>query len=353
MNPLVPTPDSIPVAWGWFQFLLLLTLPLHLLCMNAMVGSAGIALYARFRPDEASRRLAHELAKIIPFLVAFSVNFGVAPLLFNQVLYGQFLYVSSVLMAVFWLAVIPLLILAYYALYLYDFRFNRAGITGTLLLGFALLGFFAIGFIYTNNMTLMLDPLKWMAYFQNDGGTILNLTDPSLIPRYLHFMLAALAVGGLTVAIFGTIKQRSDAELGTVAIGLGMPTFSWLSLAQIPIGVWFLLSLPREVMLLFMGRNLLATGIFIGALLLVLLVLVSGFKGKVYVSAALAVFLVVLMSFLRAYVRTGFHKPYFSVDTLTVVPQYGPMILFFVTLLAGLICIAWMLKRVAAIDRAA
>lgn len=160
MNPLVPTPDAIPVAWGWFQFLLLLTLPLHLLFMNAMVGSAGMALIARLSPAEPSRRLAHELAKILPFLVAFTVNLGVAPLLFNQVLYGHFLYVSSVLMGVFWLAVIPLLILAYYALYLYGFRFNKAGSPGTLLLAFALLMFFVIGFIFTNNMTLMLDPMK-------------------------------------------------------------------------------------------------------------------------------------------------------------------------------------------------
>jgi hypothetical protein len=352
MNSLVPTPDAIPVAWGWFQFLLLLTLPLHLLCMNAMVGSTGIAFYARLRPDAASRRLAHELAKVIPFLVAFSVNFGVAPLLFNQVLYGHFLYVSSVLMAVFWLAVVPLLILAYYALYLYDFRFNRAGVTGTLLLGFALLAFFAIGFIFTNNMTLMLDPLKWAAYFNNDGGTILNLGDPSLIPRYLHFMLAALAVGGLSVAMFGRIKRRSDADLSAVAIRLGMPLFSWLSLLQVPLGVWFLLSLPREVMLLFMGGDLLATGIFIVALLLVLLVLVSGFKGQVYPTVGLAVGLVVLMSFLRAYVRTGSHRPYFSVEDLSLVPQYGPMVLFFITFAAGLICIAWMLYRVVSIDRA-
>lgn len=348
MHPLVPTPDAIPVAWGWFQFLLLLTLPLHLLLMNAMVGSAAMAMIARLSPAEPSRRLAHELAKILPFLVAFTVNLGVAPLLFNQVLYGHFLYVSSVLMAVFWLAVIPLLILAYYALYLYDFRFNKAGSPGTLLLAFALLVFSVIGFIFTNNMTLMLDPLKWTAYFSNDSGTILNLGDPSLIPRYLHFMVGALAVGSLAVAVFGKIKQRRDRDLAAVAIRLGMRSFAWLTLAQVAIGAWFLVSLPREVMLLFMGRDGLATGIFTLSLVLVLLVLVSGFKKKVYASAGLAAGLVVLMSILRAYVRTGFYKPYFSAADLTVVPQYGPMVLFFVTLLAGLACIAWMLKKLMA-----
>ncbi len=346
MNPLVPTPDILPVAWGWFQFLLLLTLPLHLLCMNAMVGSAAIALYARLRPDEPSRRLAHELAKILPFLVAFTVNFGVAPLLFNQVLYGHFLYVSSILMAVFWLAVIPLLILAYYALYLYDFSFNKAGRTGSLLLAVALLIFFSIAFIFTNNMTLMLDPLKWTAYFQNDHGTILNLADPSLIPRYLHFITGALAVGGLIVAVFGKIRERRDAELGAVAIRLGMNTFAWLTLSQVLVGSWFLVSLPRNIMLLFMGGDTLATALFIAALLLVLLALAAGFRRRVYAAAGAAGALVVLMSFLRAYVRTGFQNPYFSVDALTVVPQYSPMVLFFLSLLLGLVCIGWMIGKV-------
>lgn len=345
MNPLVPIPDTIPVAWGWFQFLLLLTLPLHLLVMNAMVGSAGIALYARLRPDQGSRRLAHELAKILPFLVAFTVNFGVAPLLFNQLLYGHFLYVSSVLMAVFWLAVIPLLILAYYALYLYDFSFNREGGTGTGLLAFALLLLFVIAFIFTNNMTLMLDPTKWTAYFRNDHGTILNLADPSLVPRFLHLMAGALAVGGLFVAIFGKIKAPRDAELGEVAIRLGMRTFAWLTLLQVVLGPWFLISLPRNIILMFMGGDPLATAIFFAALLLLPLALAAAFKKRVYVAAGATGALVVLMSFLRAYVRTGFQKPYFSVDALIVVPQYSPMVLFFVSLLLGLVCIGWMVRK--------
>ena len=37
---IIPSPDSIPVPWGYFKFLLLLTFPLHLLMMNAMLGSA-------------------------------------------------------------------------------------------------------------------------------------------------------------------------------------------------------------------------------------------------------------------------------------------------------------------------
>lgn len=35
---LIPSPDSIPVPWGWFEALLLGTFLCHLLLMNAVLG---------------------------------------------------------------------------------------------------------------------------------------------------------------------------------------------------------------------------------------------------------------------------------------------------------------------------
>lgn len=46
MNPLIPTPDTLPVSWGYFQSLLMLMFPLHLLLMNAMLGCVALSLYA-------------------------------------------------------------------------------------------------------------------------------------------------------------------------------------------------------------------------------------------------------------------------------------------------------------------
>ena len=42
MQAIIPSADTIPAAWGWFQFLLLLTFPLHLLAMNAMLLVVGM-----------------------------------------------------------------------------------------------------------------------------------------------------------------------------------------------------------------------------------------------------------------------------------------------------------------------
>lgn len=351
MSPLVPAADTIPVAWGWFQFLLLLTLPVHLLCMNMLLGFCGLSLWARLRGDDTSHRLAYELARVIPFLVAFTVNFGVAPLLFNQVLYGQFLYVSSILMAVFWLAVIPLLIFAYYAIYLYDFRFRSLGRAGAVFIGLALLAILCVAFIFSNNLTLAMDPTTWKAYFQNASGTLLNLGEPTLIARYLHFVVGGFAIGGLSVAVFARFWRKRDPQLAEQAARVGLQTFSYLTMAQVLLGLWFLLVLPRDIMLIFMGRDLLATGIFAVALVLALLVILTGMRKKVGLTAGLAVLVLVLMTVMREYARIAYHAPYFQAGTLEVVPQYSSLVMFLVTLVAGLACIAWMLKQVLMIRK--
>ncbi|HEX9077936.1 MAG TPA: hypothetical protein VF795_00030 [Desulfuromonadaceae bacterium] len=345
MNALIPTPDAIPVAWGWFQGFLMLMFPLHLLLMNAMLGTTAVSLYARVKGGETEVRLAHELAKTLPFLIAFTINLGVAALLFIQVLFGHFLYTSSVLMAVFWLSVPLALIVAYYAAYLYDFRFSSLRRGGAFPIALALVIFLTIAFFFSNNMTLMLEPKQWTAYFRNPGGTILNTATAVIWPRYLHLVTGALAVGGLFVACFGRIKERRDPQLGARAVEVGMNLFTALTLVQIAVGFWFLLSLPRPVMLLFMGGDATATALFAIGLLLAVALLGAAFRRNVAVSASLAVPLVFVMAFIRDAVRSGYLKPLFSPATLKVVPHYSPMLMFIITLICGIATIFWLLRK--------
>jgi len=347
MTTLVPMPDTMPVAREYFQILLMLVFPLHLMLMNAMLGSTAVALYAGWKRDAVLSRLAHELAKALPFLVAFTVNLGVAALLFVQVLYGNLFYVSSILMGVYWLAVIPLLLIAYFAVYRYDFRFLSLHGAAKALPAFALLIFICIAFIYTNNMTLMLNPLKWQAYFHNSAGTILNLGDAALVPRYLHFMVGGMAIGGLFVALFGRLKRNMEPEVRVAAENFGMGMFVYLTLLQAIAGFWFLMSLPQKVMLLFLGEDVAATALFLIGILCVLLVLVAGIKKKMYVCAGLVVPLVYIMVSLRAIVRDGYLKPHFSTESLHVIPQYSPMYCFFAVLAVGVFTIFWLVKKAA------
>ena len=188
MNPatLIPTPDAISAPWGWFYVLLMLTFLLHLLVMNAMLGGGIIALFSALRGDQQNTLLGKEFGYKWPYTIAFAVNMGVAPLLFVQVLYGQFFYSSSLLMAVWWFSIFGLLILAYYGAYIYDFKFEALANPPIFMLEFAVFILLFVAFLFSNNMTLMLQPEKWQAYFNNSEGSLLNLSDVTLYPRYLR-----------------------------------------------------------------------------------------------------------------------------------------------------------------------
>jgi hypothetical protein len=344
MMPLIPTPDGIPTPWGYFQFFLLLTFPLHLALMNAMLGSTVLAIHAHLRGSRQSKALAYELAKVIPLLIALAVNLGVAPLLFLQVLYGHFIYASSILMGMFWIMIIPTLIIAYYAAYWYDFKFADLGRSGILVMACALLAFLAIGFMLSNNMTLMLHPEHWSAYLSNPEGTLLNTRDATLWPRYLHFMVGGTAVGGLFVALYGRFLARKDRELGAYAQAAGLRLFLVLTCLQVVVGIWFLLALPQAQMVTFMGGSSLATLCFAVALLLILVTLGAALRRKVYLAAASLAGLLYLMVFMRDFVRRSYLHDYFTPDMLKVTPEYSPLIFFLVTLAVGLGLVAWMVR---------
>ncbi len=349
----IPAPDTLPAAWGWFQGFLMLMFPLHLLLMNAMLGFAVVSLYALLKGGKTDRRLAHELAKALPVVIAFAVNFGVAALLFIQVILGHFFYTSSVLMAVFWLSVPLLLIVAYYAAYIYDFRFESLGKAGAVPIALASAIFFVIAFFFTSNTTLMIEPLRWSGYFSDPGGTLLDAGSGAVWARYLHFVTSGLAVGGLSVAVFGRWKARHDPPLGERAVKIGMHLFSMLTALQLGLGAWYLVSLPRPVMLLFMGGGKAATALLVAGLALTLAVLVTGFLRKVALSAGLAVPLVYVMAFMRDAVRSGSLKPYYAPETLAVAPvvEYSPLVLFVVTLVLGAAVIAWMVRKTVEVYR--
>lgn len=342
---LIPQPDAIPVAWGWFQFLLLLTFPLHLLAMNAMLGGLLLGIYQHLKGGSLEKQLAHRIAIALPLVIAFVVNFGVAPLLFLQVLYGQFVYSSSILMGLFWIAIVPILIVAYYGAYLYDFRFRSLGAFGIVIAFIVLVLLLTIGFFFSNNMLLMALPEQFATYFSNKSGTMLATDQAEFWPRYLHMMVGAIAIGGLLVGLLGHYKRSSHSELAFHSERLGMQVFKYFTLVNLAVGSWYLLSLPRDLMMLFMGKNLIATFLFIFALLLMVGALVAAFRKKYILTLSHAVGLVFLMSFMRSYLRSGYLAEYFTPEQLTVVPQYSPLIFFVVTFIVGIACIYWLLKK--------
>ncbi len=346
MDPaaLIPAPDQIPVPWGWFQFLLTLTFYLHILAMNVMLGGVIIAFVHHFGREGGSTDLTRLVANKLPTTIALAVNLGVAPLLFAQVIYGHFLYVSSVLMGVFWLSIVGLLILAYYSAYLHSYRYQTMRAGRMICTGLTCLSLLAIGFFLTNNMTLMLHPESWSRYFAAPDGFLLNLADPTLIPRYLHFVVSAVAVGGLSIALWYQWRLSRGDTSGQSWIRTGCTWFGVATILNFGIGFWFFGALPAGLM----APDSLKGGLF--SLLLILAVI----TGALAVIQALryrplAALLWILpallfMVLMRDLLRWAYLAPWFSPGQLEVRPAWSPFLLFLLFLAAGLALVAWMLK---------
>jgi len=349
-------PNPLPAPYWVFKLLLLVTFFLHILAMNFMLGGAVLALAARWRSGnrENGNRMFFDIAKKLPSLLPATITLGIAPLLFVQVLYGQFFYTSSIIMAWPWLLVLVFLTIAYYGFYYASFQggqhSGKAG--GVMLLSVVLI--FIIGFVYSNNLTLSQTPSRWGGkYFANPAGWNLNLSELTLIPRFLHFFTAAVAVGGLLLVLIALAKWKRDGEYARCVFQFGGKAFMYATMAQFLVGIWFLARLPRDMRMLFLGDNTLATILLvvgvaggIGAIFLMAEALrkenvrlaayfVSGIMGVVILS----------MSVMRDVLRDAYLKPYFHPEQFVVKTQWSVFPLFLILFVAGVVLWFAMLKR--------
>jgi hypothetical protein len=360
----IPQLDPMPVpAPLWLvRTLLLMTFTLHLLLMNTLLGGAVVALVCRLRraTSKYPALLASDLAHMLPATFAFTITVGIAPLLFLQVIYGHLLYTSSILMGVPWLSIIGLVLCAYYAVYYFALRGERKPVAANAVLAGAVLLLAAVAFIYSNNFTLMLAPGRWLdLYERSSGGWNLNLSEPTLLPRYLHFVLSAFAVTGLVLLVLG-LKKRGTGY-GRWLIEQGSILFTLTTIVNMAVGCWFLMRIPADVRSIFSGKNGLATAALAAGFLLPLaaithLVLMKTGKAVVrnsLVAVGSGALTVVAMVVVREAVRNAYLAPYFRPEQLKVAPPWGVIGLFLVIFVAGLAALAYMLRAVAVANRAA
>jgi hypothetical protein len=357
MDPgMVPTidPNPLPAPFWVFKLLLVGTFFLHILAMNFMLGGAALALLARWRKSNPyGSRIFLDVAKNVPSFMAATISLGIAPLLFVQVLYGQYFYTSSILMGWPWFLVIVFVIAAYYGFYFVSYRAEkRPRLAGRVML-FSTTLVLIIGFIYTNNITLGLVPSRWMQkYFSGASGWQLNLSEPTLFPRYLHFMTAAVAVGGLLLVLMAWAKWKQDAEYARALFQLGGKAFMYATMAQFLVGLCFLISLPRDLRMLFMGDNQLATALFgfglAAAMLSVYLMSEALRKDNIRLAAigvtGITALVILTMCIMRDILRDAYLKPYFHPQEFAVKTQWSPFLLFLGLFVAGAILWVFMLK---------
>lgn len=347
----MPAPDPMPLPGPvWLMMtLLLVTFLLHIVAMNLTLGGTAIAILcaARRKSDKFAGQLSADLSQMLPASLAFTITLGVAAFLFVQVLYGNLLYASSILIGAFWIAVIPALIVAYYGLY-----YRKSHPANALAPWMSLLLLLAIGFVYVNNFTLMLSPQRWLALYRNStAGFNLNWRDPSLVPRYLHFMLGAFALAGL--AIFGAGVWKRSTDYGRWMLTRGSQWFVVPTVLNYVVGMWFVMALPRPVLVdLFAGNPLGASLLGVGMLLplaAVAHVVLAARTGKTLLHARLAVVTTLLtllvMVALRQVVRGVYLDPFVHLRDLPVSSQWSVIAIFLLLFVAGLAALYVMLKK--------
>jgi hypothetical protein len=279
------------------------------------------------------------------------VTTGVAPLLFIQLLYGQVFYASTVLVGWIWLAIVPLIVVGYYSVYLYKFEVGAPG-GRTVWLGVAAGCFVIVAAIQTLVNVLQLTPPRWEAVAAAVGAVA---HDPTVLPRYLHFVLGSLAVAGIFLAVVAMERAHRTPD----------PFFDWLTrrgifwaLAatglQMADGFWLLFSLPREALIALVGGKPwptihLAIGMGLGFLALIML---SGLRqperqrGLVRFTAGVLLATVLAMVGLRDVVRGLYLGSLIRIRELPSHMQGDVTALFLFVFLLGLATVAWMVWNV-------
>ena len=348
----LPLPDALPIPapLALVEVLLHFTFLLHVILMNLLLGGAIIGLVESRRKGDDAARLARRIRKLLPTVIAFTVTLGVAPLLFVQVIWGHLFYSAGVLMAWPWFLVIPVLIIVYYLAYAAAFRREDAPpprLPGALVA----LGLLGIAFVYVNQMSLAIRPAAWIARWPAGGGFGWNLDDPTFAPRLLHFLLGAVAVAGLVIAVVG--MRVGAATTRDHAVRTGAMWFLVATVAQFPVGFWLLMSLPRDAMLAFMGDYAWATALlgvtFLSSVVAVLLLALGHRRTdrRLWIDAAavLALATVAGMVLMRDIVRDVVLAPFFDARTLATSPQTAVILVFVALLIAGVATVAWMVRR--------
>jgi len=348
---LIAAAPPVPVPWELLEALRLAVFLLHIIAMNILLGGALIAAFAHGRggvlPGSASRSLAHAL----PTVMAITVNLGVPPLLFIQAVYGHLFYTSSILMAWVWLAVVAILIVAYYGLYLHDGRAGAGAPSPFVRPAAVLLA--ANAFIYVCNLSQTQNPALWATAAGRAGGVtgwFLPLADPALFPRFTHFLVGAVAVAGLALAL--AARQGWFMARDERAEAFGLRVFFFATLTQIAAGAWFLVSQPGVVSERFLGGSPLATGLLGLAGVLTVAALICAQQRLVPACALTTLGVLSVMVLMREAVRLSQLAPYFHPQDLHLVPEPGPAVLFAFILAVGLGALAWLARQFRLAGRA-
>jgi len=330
MTPL-PSYEFLSVPLWIVTLLHLVTLTLHFVAMGATFGAVGVLLAGR-RDERWRTPAVRRYVGLLPTLMAFTVTLGVAPLLFLQLVYHRTAYAAAIVSGWFWLAVVLAVIVAYYSFYAAALgkRPERVGRR----LGLAFLALLLVSLVFSSVFTLAERPETIAAVWAtNPHGTALNPELGRWLPRWLHVVAGALAIGAFAVAWM----SRDDEELFASA----RTSYLWAMVAAIVLGVGALVGLGADLVG-YMRSS--AVWWMLGALVLAAGSLHFVWKRRLAAGGAMLFASLFAMVVQRQVARLVVLGDALEPGSIPIRAQWGVFALFLVAFVLMLAVVAWMLS---------
>jgi hypothetical protein len=372
MDPqaFINTADTPAPMW-FVEFFKVLGFVLHSIPMNLWYAGLIIAVVLLAFGGEQARRFGTRFLRQMPIIIAFGVNLGVVPLLFTQLAYYKFFYPATILMAWFWLAIIGLLIPAYYGVYAYVWGLKTGdNVTGwRQAAGWAAAIFFiVIGFIFANGFSLMDHMHRWLGLWNDHQiggaalGTALNVGDSTLWPRWLMmFGLAqtttAVWVLSDLVFFYKNAPQSYQDWAWQFAKKLYTHGMIWAATA----GIWYVFfTWTTELRSIMFSWPLIVLTVITAAatglpwLMIVtekrcpakLPLVIGVVLAQVGVMAVNSVSRQILQNInININVNTSGSGTYSILNQATAT-QWGPLFMFLIVFIIGLVVLGWMIRQV-------
>lgn len=227
--------EFLPAPLWLITALHVVTLTLHFAAMNVLLGGLVVVLLGRFE-DRWNHPTVRRMLRLFPSAMAAAITFGVAPLLFLQLVYHRQAYAAAIVSAWFWLGILAAALVGYYILYAAAAGDGAGGARRRVLLWVALVGFLYISFTYSSVFSLAERPDRIRELYAADAsGLTLNPDLGRYLARWLHMVLGAVTVGAFFVGVVG----RRDPPSLRVARGF----FLWGMGATALVGLLYLGSL--------------------------------------------------------------------------------------------------------------
>jgi hypothetical protein len=365
------TNSDMPAPMWFVEFFKVLGFTLHSIPMNLWFAGLIIALGLLAIGGEQGRRFGSRFLRQMPIIIAFGVNLGVVPLLFTQLAYFKFFYPATILMAWFWLAIIGLLIPAYYGVYVYvwGLKNNEKIAPWRQAIGWvAAIFFLVIGFIFANAFSLQEHVDRWVGLWNDNQtggaalGTALNLGDSTLWPRWLMmFGLAQTTTAVWILADLYIFYKKAAEEYKAWAWQFAKKLYThgmiWASLA----GSWYVfLTWSNELRATMFSWPLLVLTVLTAVapgLPWLMMMTEKRYSAKLWLVLGVILAQVGVMAIngvsrqvvqnlsINRTVEIVSGSEYHILDQTTAT-QWGPLAMFLVVFVLGLIVLGWMIRQV-------